>query len=103
MINDLNWTFCYFTHDDFRAQIHQGGYFEENKVLDLFYVNIFKVESLKANQPEVDLKEVDQIEFKNLDAALEFINKNFGHWKFSNQLDDKSHDTKGGCGSCVAH
>lgn len=97
LINDLNWTFCYFNHEEFRAQIHQGGYLEGETIMELYYVNVFK------NHPENELIEVDQVEFGNLSEALKYINKNFNHWKFVNQLDNKFIDAKGGCGSCIAH
>ncbi len=102
-INELNWTFCQFAHEDCVAQIHQGGELSiQGDFQDLYYVNILKMNADGDNLEVNPHKEIHQAVFQDLPAALNHINSQFMHWKFINVLDEASKKS-GGCGSCVAH
>ncbi len=49
---------------------------------------------------DLDLNEVFQQGFNELEEALEFINERYGHWDFADR--EKSSKTSG-CDSCAAH
>ncbi len=102
-INELNWTFCLFGHEEYISQIHQGGELAENgDFQDIYYVNILKANADGDNLEENPHKEIHQEIFYNLADALKHINSQFSHWKFINVLDETAKKS-GGCGSCVAH
>ena len=97
-INELNWTFCQYTHKECRALIHSGGELDVNgQYCDLYYVNVLKNDA----EDGTSIQELQQSIFSTLHEALEYINNKFHHWKFDNQLAEKK--DLGGCGSCVAH
>lgn len=102
-INELNWTFCQFTHDDCLAIINQGGDLgPDGDVIDLYYVNVLKMDPEFNAETNVLYKEIYQKSFTSLQLAISEINTKFSNWKFVNLLDEQL-SKSGGCGSCVAH
>ncbi len=102
-INELNWTFCQFKHEDCFAAIHQGGDMTpDGEFVDVFYVNILKIDSEFDEQTHAAYKEIHQEVFPHIADALEYINSHFSHWKFVNLLEEHN-EKSSGCGSCVAH
>jgi len=47
-----------------------------------------------------DHQEMSSREFKELEAALAALNKQYGHWEFNSRSEQKNGD---GCSTCQAH
>jgi len=95
-INSLNWTFCQRINGPLRAIIHLGAYPIENNELNIEIKEFYLVNIL-----EEDDRAISQNEFCSLEQALAFMELQYGHWEFQNQLSDL--ESKGGCSSCAAH
>ncbi len=90
LISADNWTFTGFKSSDLLAFIHLAAEPTQTKVKLVYCVTLLK------NSEE----EVFQLEFNNLNEAIDAINERYQHWEFINRGQRLS---DGGCGSCSAH
>ncbi len=94
MINTENWQYCYYFKDSLKAIIHLGADLDEQmSYKEIWYLNVLN----KKNDAEF------QMDFENLNHALEMINSRYQNWTFVDSTIEKDEKSGGSCSSCVAH
>lgn len=91
MMNQDNWNYSSYISNDLKVFIALSAQ-PSNNSEELFY----SVTSLQSDEVEVF-----QQDFNQLEDAIAFANKRYGHWDFVDPLEGKSSGE--GCGSCAAH
>ena len=88
-----NWNYCFYKTKDLKAFISLGAmpdHQNEDKAQLVHCVTL----------SDFSHKELYQEEFEQLDDAVKFIKKKYGHWEFENPLVPKE---SSGCTDCSAH
>lgn len=89
-ITEENWPYSRLKNELFQAFISFGAKPEGDDICLVYSVTV----------TDPDFQEVLQKNFTDLDPALEFINKTYGHWTYQLAQEKASGD---GCSSCAAH
>ena len=91
-INSQNWQNASLTTSNLKASLSVGSDYQQDSEL-LYILNVLDHE---------DRIEYFRKEFSELEEAIRFINKNYGHWNYNDASSQESSDGNG-CGTCTAH
>ncbi len=92
-INPENWTYSSYISEQLRAFITFGATpgLDEEPIFE-YHVTLLTIE---------DTKEVFQKSFLDLGDAIDAINKNYGHWEFTQE--NVTPRSESSCSTCQAH
>ena len=90
MFNSDNWQHVCFVNDELKVIISYGAEIIDEELVELFYPTLVNEEGHSLFQQN----------YRRLEEAVSFTNKNYGHWEFG---DLEAVPEGDGCSSCQAH
>ena len=89
-LNLQNWNYAHFNSEHFIAMISIVAAESDGEVTMKYSPTVI----------DEDKNEIFQCDFDNLEEAISFTNKKYGHWSFR---DPSENSSESGCSSCKAH